>query len=57
MEITVEIKTVYGNKFIYPICDKAKNLAALAGTKTLTDNSINVIKKLGYEIKIKPQTL
>lgn len=51
MQITVEIKNVYGNQAIYPVCDQAKKLAQLAGTKTLTMESIRIIKSLGYEIK------
>lgn len=57
MKITVEIKTVYGNERIYPICDKALLLAELAGSVTLTRASIDIIKKLGYEIVVKGKTL
>lgn len=57
MKITVEIKTVYGNERIYPICDKALLLAKLAGSVTLTRASIDIIKKLGYEIVVQGKTL
>lgn len=57
MKITVEIKMVYGNERIYPVCDKALLLAKLAGSVTLTRSSIDIIKKLGYEISVKNQTL
>ena len=50
MWITVEIKTVYGNDLIYPICKTAKTFAALTGKKTLTTEAIKNIKKLGYKI-------
>ncbi len=53
MEITVEIKTVYGNESIYPICNIAKGLARLAGTKTLTKNAIEIIKSIGYKVNVK----
>jgi hypothetical protein len=49
-QITVEIKTVYGNELIYPICDQAKLFAELAGTKTLTLRQISLIKQLGYTV-------
>lgn len=53
MEITVEIKNVYGNEMIYPVCAIAEGLAKLAGTKTLTRDAIKTIKELGYKIIIK----
>jgi len=57
MTITVEIKNVYGNETIYPVCDTAKKLAKLTGNKTLTLAAIQTIKELGYTIAIKAQTL
>ena len=52
MEITVVIKSVYGNEQIYPVCEQAKLFAALAGTKTLTNQSLRLIKQLGYKINV-----
>ena len=52
MQITVRIKTVYGIETVYPICPKAKIFAALAGTKTLTGNSLMHIKSLGYTLAV-----
>jgi hypothetical protein len=37
---------------IYPVCEQAKLFAQLAGTKTLTKQSISLIKKLGYTVEI-----
>ncbi len=51
--ITVEIKNVYGKQTIYPICDNALVFASIAGTKTLTIDTISKIKALGYTIDIK----
>lgn len=56
MTITVQIRQVYGNEAIYPICEKAKLFAAIAGTKTLTLQAIAQIKLLGYEITVQPVT-
>lgn len=56
MEITVEIKNVYGIEKIYPLCEKGKLFAQLSGCKTLTPYAIQVIKKLGYAIKVQPAT-
>lgn len=54
-KIIVQIKTVYGNEMIYPICDQAKCFAMIAGTKTLTRSSLSIIKKMGYEIQAQQQ--
>jgi hypothetical protein len=53
MEITVEIKNIYGNRSIYPACSKSKLLADIAGTKTFTNRALEAIKCLGYEINVK----
>lgn len=50
LHIQVEIKNVYGEERIYPVCEQAKLFSELAGTKTLTRQSIATIKKLGYTI-------
>jgi hypothetical protein len=57
MKIQVEVKEVYGNKTIYPACETSKAFAALARTKTLTFDAIQIIKSMGYEIEQKVQTL
>lgn len=51
--IVVEIKNVYGNDTVYPICDAAKTFARIAGTRTLTLATIALIKELGYSIEVK----
>jgi hypothetical protein len=53
MEIIVEIKSVYGNRAIYPVCAKSKLLADIAGTKTFTSRALDSIKALGYQIQVK----
>ena len=55
--IEVRVKDVYGNQMIYPVCDAAKVFAAIAGTKTLTQHTLLLIKKLGYDISIAPQSI
>ena len=52
MEINVEIKSVYGSDFVYPVCDKAKLFCAIAQTKTLTNEVRHSIKELGNRIKV-----
>jgi len=53
MNIYVNEKSVYGNTMIYPACDKAMAFANIAGTKTLTFETITEIKNLGYDVLIK----
>ena len=56
-KITVRIKHVYGNRLIYPVCEKALIFSKMLGTKTLTDSAINYIKQLGYSIEVEAQGL
>ena len=53
MEITVKIKSVYGTDKVNPVCDRAKMLASIADTDTLTEHTISNIKALGYMIIVK----
>lgn len=50
----VQIKAVrqYGNWVYYPLCDKAKLFAQIAGTRTITPLVVTAIKRLGFELKI-----
>ena len=50
MKITIEIKSQYGQTVAHPICCKAKLFAKIAGTKTLTLETLKAVKALGYEI-------
>ena len=42
---------------IYPECDIAKIFASIAGTDVLTQHTIDSIKKLGYNIIVKRETI
>jgi hypothetical protein len=56
--VQVEIKNVYGSKVVYPVCQTAKLLSNLAGTKTFTPSAIVAIKDLGYQFEIvQPESL
>jgi hypothetical protein len=48
--ILIEMKSHYGNSVIYPACDNAETFAKIAGTKTLTRDSLELIESLGYTI-------
>ena len=56
-EITIEIKDVYGQAKVYPVCDRAKIFAGIAGTKTLLPPDIKRIQLLGYKIAVQPREL
>tara|TARA_R110000765_G_scaffold18450_1_gene49370 strand:+ start:463 stop:675 length:213 start_codon:yes stop_codon:yes gene_type:complete len=49
--LTVEYKNVYGNELVYPVNAKAKAIARLAGSKTLTPQAIRISKELGFIIE------
>lgn len=55
MNIIVTIASNYGTEAIYPACDMAKKFAQLAGTKTLTRNTIKLIKELGFGVIVQQQ--
>ena len=57
MEMIVEIRSVYGVEQVYPVCDKAKLFASIAGTKTLTHKVMIDIASLGYSVTLKQPTL
>jgi histone H3/H4 len=52
MQISVEIKQVYGKEVIYPICDRAKAFARLVKQKTLTREDIACIREIGFIIAV-----
>jgi len=51
-EITLLRKEQYGRAVYYPVCDKAKMFANIAGTKTITGETVRHIKALGYKFNI-----
>ena len=57
MNITVEIREVYGQSRIYPVCAGAKLFADIAGTTTILPRDIQRIQELGYEVVVKQQEM
>lgn len=53
MKIEVLIKSVYGVEKYYPACAAANLFAAIAGTTTLTIETLKGVKALGYAIEFK----
>lgn len=54
--ITVQVKPVYGNVLIYPVCTNATLFANLTKTKTLSKDNLRDIESLGYEVIKQPFT-
>ena len=52
MTIYVKIKSVYGKDKYYPCCSKGKAFAKIAGTKTLTEETIKQIQNIGFTVKV-----
>jgi hypothetical protein len=44
----IKIKDQYGNDVVHPACENSRLLAQIAGTKTLTSDTIMYAKRLGY---------
>jgi hypothetical protein len=57
VSITVQVKNVYGNELIYPVCEQARLFADIAGTKTLSRTVVSQIKRLGYTIQVEQRSL
>lgn len=57
MKITIQVKSNYGVLTAYPICPVAKAFAELAGTKTLTNQALLIIERMGYEIEQQTEKL
>jgi hypothetical protein len=53
MTIQVLIKNNYGNQVVYPTCEVGETFALIAGTKTLTDETRALMKRLGYQFEAK----
>lgn len=54
LTIHVRVMDVYGRQVVYPVCDKAKVFAAIAGTTSLTETTLKCIRKLGHDIHVVP---
>lgn len=52
MTIQVRIQMNYGNKTVYPVCEKAKIFAQMLGQKILTSSDIAFIKALGFSVEV-----
>lgn len=51
-QLIIQPKQQYGQEVLIPICETASLLCQVAGTKTMTRQTLKLVKELGYEIKI-----
>ena len=56
-EIRVVVKNVYGTDKVYPHCMKARHFSDIAGTKTLTRDTLRLVQLLGYQVRVQPTTI
>lgn len=59
MDFTLEmqVRSVYGTERIYPMNDKARQLADLLGRKTFTKDDLAKLKAIGFHVKWVPISL
>lgn len=53
MNIQVLVKNNYGTQVVYPACEIGETFAMIAGTKTLTEETRQLMKRLGYSFEAK----
>jgi len=56
-QLVVRKDRKFGNEHIYPVCNKAQLFACISGHKTLLPAVIHNIKRLGYTIITKGETI
>lgn len=55
--IRVQIRQVYGRETIYPACRTALFYCHLAGTKTLTEDMVRLIRGQGINIEVEAPSI
>ena len=55
--LLISQRDVYGMKRYYPECDESRTLARICNTKTLTIETLTLIKQLSYEVEIVTEAL
>lgn len=56
-KVLVKFDRVYGKIVCYPVNAAALNITTLTGKKTLSPRDIDVVRLLGFEIVVDPQSL
>jgi hypothetical protein len=52
MFIMVEARSNYGSTLYYPVCHRADYFARIAGSATLTPRTLQMIKRLGFDVRL-----
>lgn len=55
--LEVRVEKPYGVRTIYPECPVSRTFAELLGQKTLTQANVEIIKRLGYTVRVKEERL
>ena len=55
MIVKVKIKQNYGSDLIYPVNETGRLFADLTKTKTLTRETMSIIKALGYTVEVEQE--
>lgn len=50
--LKVSTKSNYGRTLVHPECNVSKAFASIAGTKTLTTETIEKLKSIGYTFEL-----
>lgn len=54
-KIVVEMKQQGGGICVYPVCERARAIALISGHKTLTLETLRLVKVLGFEVTYKAE--
>ena len=57
MKLTVKIGNNYGKTVVYPVCEQSRIFAQIAGTTTLTLDTLRLIEQLGYTTRLERPTM
>jgi hypothetical protein len=55
--LQIRIKDVYGRETYYPVNETAQLFAQLAKQRTLTRETLDIAKRLGYTVEALPRSL
>ena len=53
----IKIRSVYGNRLIYPVNSIALSVAKLMGKKTFNKGEIDIIKGIGFDVQVEQESL
>lgn len=52
MTLQIKFRDVYGNEMMYPVNETAKLFAKIAGTKTITPQTLDLVQQLGIPVEV-----